>query len=430
MAVFALAAFSLALALIWRFTPMAGFTREPTVAWLVNAQNCQWTDGDLAGDMQAGKVLKLERGLAEIQFQCGARALLEGPATLELLSGKSAQLRRGKLTARAPGPAVGFEILTPEGKVIDLGTEFGMAVSDSGAADVYVVEGKVEAYATNANHAPIQATRLTQNEAAQIVGGTVARKAYGGDRFARAIRPPPSVVPRTLRLLFDRPIEGSIADAGGLGTGLKHRLPGTGTGFAGRDGNLLLDQAKAHLRLTTTRSDINHQVCLDRGEYLGVRLSDLGFSGNEDFAVTAVIPNTPDLEDYGQFGLYAGATSDRNIRGGLIKWGPKEAGLNTQFLVNNNGGTDSDVYKVGLLSPGTDLRLTLTRVGGKYSLTVENLTEGGASTLTIRHPEWLDGDPALQVGLFGANPYSDVRKTLIVKEFSVTVLTIARELPL
>lgn len=52
---------------------------------------------------------------------------------------------------------------------------------------------------------------------------------------------------------------------------------------------------------------------------------------------------------------------------------------------------------------------------------MENLTDGGASTLTIRHHEFLDGES----DLFGANPYSEVRKTLVVKEFQVTVWTVA-----
>jgi len=398
---------------------------EQAVAWLVNAQNCKWSEGEPGGDMQAGKVLKLERGLAEVRFQCGARVVLEGPASLELLSGRSARLRHGKLTARVPGPAAGFEVLSPQGKVIDLGTEFGIAVSNTGATEVYVFEGKVEAHA--ADNGKADPMSLTQNQAARIVAGQVKplEPGAGADQFVRAIVPPPIIHPRSFRLSFDRPVEGSIGDANGLGTGLTHRLPGTGSRLAAQDPNLRLDPDKAQLQLTTTRTDINGQRRLWMGEYLGVRLADLGFTGKEDFAVTAVVPDSPALEDYGQFGLYAGTKSDRNIRGGLIKWGNRDPGQNTQFLVNNNGGPDTDVYNVGLLSPGTTLRLTLRRTGGKYALAVENLTDGGTSTLTIRHPEFLDGEPDLFVGLFGANPYSDVRKTLIIKEFSVTVWTVA-----
>jgi hypothetical protein len=408
-----------------------GAKGEPAVAWLVNAQNCQWADGaGPVGDLRAGTRVKLKRGLAEVHFACGARIVLEGPASLELLSGQSARLLQGKLTARVQKPMAGFEVLSPQGKVIDLGTEFGIAVADNGATEVYVFEGKVEACAADDGKA--RAVNLNQNQAARIADGQVTLRPQGGrgreDQFVRAIVPPPVVQPRTLRLTFDRSVERSICSADGSGTGLTHRLPGTGDSLPKEDLNLQLHPAAAQLTLTTTRSDVRNQVRLEQGEYLGIRLSDLGFTGKEDFAVTAVIPNTPALEDYGQFGLYAGTKSDRNIRGGLIKWGRKDPGQNTQFLVNDKGGDDTDLYKVGLLSPGTTLRLTLRRTEGKYSLTVENLTDRtdrGASTLTIRHPEFLDGEPDLFVGLFGANPYSDIPKTVVIKEFSVTVWTVS-----
>lgn len=256
--------------------------------------------------------------------------------------------------------------------------------------------------------------------------GKIIREPGAKADFVRAILPPPLIHPRTIRLSFDRSVGGSVRDANGLGTGLTDRLPGTGTLLPEHDPNLRLDPDKAQLELTTTRSDLNNKgFRLVRGEYLGVRLSDLGFTGKEDFAVTAIIPNIPALINYDQFGLYAGTKSDRNIRGGLIKWGDKDpAGWNQGFLVNNNGGTDTDIRKVGLLSPGTDLRLTLRRTEGKYSMAVENLAEKGASTLTIRHPDFLDGEADLFVGLFGANPFRDERNTLTIKEFSVTVWTV------
>jgi hypothetical protein len=173
--------------------------------------------------------------------------------------------------------------------------------------------------------------------------------------------------------------------------------------------------------LTATRSDLNTQYRLRRGEYLGVRLSDLGFTGPEDFEVSAVFPEIPALEFIGQFGLYAGARSDRAIRGGVIKLRKDGAEVYTQFLVNNPDGKDADLYEVGLLRPGTDLRLTLRRVAGKYTLSVEDLTAGGASTLAIRHPDYLDPERDLYVGLFAAEPRSDVARRLVVSELRATV---------
>jgi hypothetical protein len=395
---------------------------EPTVAWLVNAQNCEWSDAVPLGNMRAGKTLSLERGLAEIRFDCGARVVLEGPAKLELLSGHSARLRHGKLTAHVSEPAAGFEVLSPQGKVIDLGTEFGVSVGDNSATDIYVFEGKVVAHPADSDTGPVSVTR---NQSAHIAAGkvTVEPNDRDANRFVRAIVLPPVIEPRTLRLTFDKPAAEGIRDANGQPTGLTHRLPGTGTQLAERDANLKLDAARGRLELTTTKSDINTQYQLFHGEYLGVRLSDLGFTGQEDFSITVTIPNIPALEFVGQFGLYAGSSSKKNIRGGLISASRKEPGQYTQFLVNNDGGSDSDPNEIGLLSTGTDLRLTLKRIGGKYSLTVENLTAGGTCTLTIHHPAFLDTESDLYVGLFGANTQSEVRRTLVVKELQVTVWT-------
>jgi hypothetical protein len=145
-------------------------------------------------------------------------------------------------------------------------------------------------------------------------------------------------------------------------------------------------------------------------------------TGKEDFAVTATFLDIPALEFIGQFGLYAGASSEECIRGGLI--GRRATGQYRQFLVNTHRGRDRDLHMIGLLSTGTDLRLTLRRVAGRYALEVENLTEGSTSTLTIRHPAFLDGARDLYVGLFGANTRSKVRQPLKIQKFEATVWTV------
>ncbi|MBI4602768.1 MAG: FecR domain-containing protein [Planctomycetes bacterium] len=398
---------------------------EPSgLAWLVNAQDCQWAaDMSPAADMGPGRTLRIERGLAELGFRSGARLVLEGPASLELVSSSCARLIVGKATARVPGSAKGFTLLSPQGRVVDLGTEFGMAVEEDGDTRVLVFEGQVEAFPGFPGGAPASSVTLGQNDSVVLSreGVVPGQDPGGGGPFVREIVPRLRTAPRTRRLEFRGPFEGTLRDLRGAGTGLTHRLPGTGLDLRDLDPNLELEAAKGHLALTTTNSDINTQYRLGHGEYLGVRLADLGFKGTEDFAVTVSMPDIPKLEFVGQFGLYAGARSDRVVRGGLISTrAPDSYSL---FLVNNSGGRDADLYEVGLSSTGDDLRLTLRRVGGRYSLTVENRTTGGSSTLAIRHPGYLDGEADLFVGAFGANTQSEVRKTLVLQEFEVTVWT-------
>jgi hypothetical protein len=400
------------------------------VAWLMNAQDCQWVGDESAmpgRDMRAGKTLRLQRGLAEIQFDRGARLILQGPAGLELLSGNEARLLHGSLTARVPSEARGFTVISPRGKVVDLGTEFGLSVDDRGNTAVHVFAGEVEATPLAGGAARGAHVTLVEDQSARINGRTVSLEGNGeraaNEQFVRAIVPPPVIVPRTVTLDFLKAVYGSLEDREGRGIGLTHRLPGTGGALAERDPNLRLDPERGVLQLTTTRSDINQQDGMPTGEYLGFRLSNLGFTGREDFAVSATIPDIPGLAVVGQFGLYAGPQSDKNIRGGLISL--PEPDRYELFLVNNNLGDDSDTYRVGLINTGDDLRLTLRRIAGKYSLVVENLTTKSSGTLTIAHPAFLDGERDLYVGLFGANTQSNVRKTLTIKELGVTVWTIS-----
>jgi hypothetical protein len=403
------------------------------IAWLVNAQDCRWagTEQTPGRDMRAGKTLRLERGLAEIEFEGGARVILQGPAGLELVSGTCARLLLGTLTARVSAGARGFAVLAPRGKVVDLGTEFGLSVDDRGATTVRVFTGKVEAFSLAADRRSDRGVTIHQDQTAQIDGHTVALESTGPEkdaiRYVRAIVPPPVLKPRSLRLDFTQPAGGGIRDVNGQGIGLTHRLPGTGSALPVSDSNLRLRSDRNALELTTTRSDINTQERMSTGEYLGFRLADLGFTGKEDFEISATIPNIPGLKVVGQFGLYAGSRSDQNIRGGLISW--PQPDTYRLFLVNNAQGIDTDLYEVGLMTTGDDLRLTLRRIGGRYSLVVDNLTRNSSSTLTIAHPAFLDGESDLYAGLFGANTQSDLCKTLTIREVKATVWTTLADNP-
>ena len=120
------------------------------------------------------------------------------------------------------------------------------------------------------------------------------------------------------------------------------------------------------------------------------------------------------------FGLYAGASGSRAIRGGVLR---QQDGSYSLFLVNNDNGRDQDIHEVGLTNTGDHLRFTLQREKGRYSLLAENLTRQSSSRLAIAHPAFLDTERDFYVGIFGANTQSDVRKTLTIKELGITVFT-------
>lgn len=396
-------------------------SESSSIAWLVNAQACHWDrDHHPHGNMQPNDRLSLQSGVAMIRFECGADVILEGPADLELLSATSINLLKGKASVKVPEGMKGFEVFSPQGRVLDLGTEFGVTVSGTGSTDVVVFDGEVETFVGRDRSTSL---RLRENESATISQDKmmITKVAQSFLRTMEDVAARSNPIPRTSVFEYGAALSGGIRDQNGMPIGFDTRLPGTGGELLESDENLVINTDEKLLQMTTTRSDINRQVNLANGEYIGIKLSQFGFSGDEDFSVTVELPDIPNLEDFGQFGLFAGTRSDQVIRGGLIKWGGDQSKPNTLFMVNNHGGTDSDSNKVGLLNKGIDVKLTLARRAGKYTLTAENLSDGGEASLSIRHPEFLDDQNEMIVGIFGANPFSDVRKTVSISNFSVTV---------
>ncbi|MCE9568336.1 MAG: FecR domain-containing protein [Planctomycetes bacterium] len=116
-------------------------------AKLTDANGCKWGSGTLPTEPGArlgtGR-LRLAEGVAKLVFDNGAELRLEGPADLELQDGNRCTLHAGRLVARCPETARGFFVDTPSAKLMDLGTEFGVSVTDGKTSDVQVFEGRVD----------------------------------------------------------------------------------------------------------------------------------------------------------------------------------------------------------------------------------------------------------------------------------------------
>lgn len=118
-----------------------------TVATIVQAQNSRWAGSTLptAEQSRVGPgTLSLVEGMVTLKFASGASVTLEAPTKLEILSAMRCRLIEGSVTADVPESAHGFTIDTPDLKVIDLGTRFGVTAGAAGDSHVYVFEGEVE----------------------------------------------------------------------------------------------------------------------------------------------------------------------------------------------------------------------------------------------------------------------------------------------
>lgn len=95
--------------------------------------------------MHPGGRLCFAEGDIELVYESGVKLLLMGPAEF-VLQDSGGKLVRGGLMASVPATGHGFTVETPHGKVVDLGTEFGVMVDDFGVSEVSVFEGKVDAF--------------------------------------------------------------------------------------------------------------------------------------------------------------------------------------------------------------------------------------------------------------------------------------------
>ncbi len=128
-------------------------TDPPIVASLGYTVDAVWGPSspkkEVGEDLRKGSYY-LERGLAQVVFDNGVRATLEGPAIFDLHSCSAMELISGKLVANVNRDGAGFSVKTPSTKVLDLGTEFGVNVDEvTGNSDVHVFEGEVMLYPRN-----------------------------------------------------------------------------------------------------------------------------------------------------------------------------------------------------------------------------------------------------------------------------------------
>jgi ferric-dicitrate binding protein FerR (iron transport regulator) len=115
-------------------------------ATLRRAVDLKWSAGMTRrreGDVLPDGKLSFDKGIAEIDFFCGAILIVEGPARLDIESDWSVRVDYGRLRANVPPAARGFVVKAADAEIVDLGTEFALNVGDKNAW-VEVIDGEVE----------------------------------------------------------------------------------------------------------------------------------------------------------------------------------------------------------------------------------------------------------------------------------------------
>ncbi|MEX0791920.1 MAG: LamG-like jellyroll fold domain-containing protein [Pirellulaceae bacterium] len=88
--------------------------------------------------------VRQESGKTRWAFDSGADVHILGPTMFGLESKATGVLFSGTVNARLPNPESKFSVQTPSVRVVDLGTEFRVRLTDRGDTEVRVIEGEVE----------------------------------------------------------------------------------------------------------------------------------------------------------------------------------------------------------------------------------------------------------------------------------------------
>ena len=113
-----------------------------SVGRITGMVDCQWNGGSR---VSLGQKYDLPSGLMEITYDSGAKVILQGPVTYSVET-NGGYLSMGKLTGKLEkrgDVSYPFAIHTPTATVTDLGTEFGVDVSEDGTTDAHVFVGEV-----------------------------------------------------------------------------------------------------------------------------------------------------------------------------------------------------------------------------------------------------------------------------------------------
>ncbi len=118
----------------------------PFVAYVKDARLAKWLDAeqapDEAGQMRPGRYT-LEQGAVSVVLARGTNLVIQSPAAFVILDDNRIQLETGRLVARVPQQSAGFTVQVHGLRLIDIGTEFGVDVNESGQVLASTFEGMV-----------------------------------------------------------------------------------------------------------------------------------------------------------------------------------------------------------------------------------------------------------------------------------------------
>ena len=134
-----------------------------------------------------GDTLKIDKGLVELDLDGRGRMIVEGPSEITWTDPLGSKLESGRVFLKINERGHGYRLATPQGSVVDLGTEFGVAIDPiTREVETHVILGEVEARPGKAA-APV---RLKKNEALRFSTARSEKIEANADAFYRSLPPP------------------------------------------------------------------------------------------------------------------------------------------------------------------------------------------------------------------------------------------------
>ena len=147
--------------------------------------------------------------------------------------------------------------------------------------------------------------------------------------------------------------------------------------------------------------DLNNQVNVANGDFLGFPLSAAGVTLNQDFSFSAKFSNFQFGTDYDQIGLFVGTSIGNAFRGGELF-----NGVSNGYTVSTQDGTDVNLATSAAVAPnvGDTVVFILSRTSGVWAFTLQDMTTPSKSgSIPINQPTFLNGVLGLVAGVYAGN---------------------------
>lgn len=206
-----------AIVLLFLFLKFVPTTAGIEVATLTDSLQAKWANA--ATPIEKGmrmvtgnERLLLAEGYMELLFDNHTQVTVEGPADFQILTDDRICLNYGKVYLTVPAEAIGFSVYTPNAKIIDMGTEFGVLAEIDGNTQLHVLKGKTMLMAGSSDKVNMEVNEGTAKKISTD-SEEVADIECRFDYFVRGISSESDVVWRGQQRI-------NLADIAGGGNGL------------------------------------------------------------------------------------------------------------------------------------------------------------------------------------------------------------------